>query len=214
MKPILKLSLIGASATALVLGGAVFAFAGGWSTSSAAASMTIDAIDMPVGSKPTAELDGADVTLAWADDEIAAGVPVQTYLVTRHGAGGSTLVCTVATTTCVDPAVPAGSWTYTVQTGYETWRGVAGQHSEAVVVEAAAAAVHNGIVAGEPAPDQPKAPAADVDPSASPSPEPQKVEPAADDTPAADQPADDTPPAADEPGPDVEPTDTAEPQEP
>ncbi|GAA0802939.1 hypothetical protein [Spirilliplanes yamanashiensis] len=140
MKPFHRAGILAAGAVVAVVSSAV-AWAG-WQTPTDPVTMRFKTADLPVGAQPEATVspNGRHVTIRWAAKNIVPGVRVQYYSVTRHGAGVPPAhVCTVNATSCRDANVPAGTWTYTVHTRFETWEGVDGPASLPVTIAASAA---------------------------------------------------------------------------
>ena len=109
------------------------------------------ALTLPAGITPTTSVDGADVTLSWTQVTVA-GSPLGAhsgggYLITRYADGSSTPITpgpscsgTIsggdAALGCVEGAVPAGSWRYTVMPVLWNWRGAESAQSAAVTSDA------------------------------------------------------------------------------
>ena len=82
---------------------------------------------LPAPAAPTTSATGRNVTVSWTAP--GGSVPITGYLVKRYN--GSDVVQTVlsgctgtiATTSCTENAVPAGSWRYTVTAVRGNWRG-------------------------------------------------------------------------------------------
>jgi hypothetical protein len=96
---------------------------------------------MPNGSQPTASLSRTSVTVQWTPATFSDGASVAGYVVRRYDAASGTLAsitagCTgvVATTTCTESAVPAGTWMYTVAPVQDNWSGGEGPASAGVTV--------------------------------------------------------------------------------
>jgi len=96
------------------------------------------ALTMPVGPAPTATIAGANVTVSWSAVTLAGGTPVDGYAVARYDGNGQaqavagTCAGVVTTLTCVDAAVPTGSWRYTVMARRGAWVGAEGSFSSAI----------------------------------------------------------------------------------
>lgn len=101
------------------------------------------------GSTPSATVSGRRVTVSWA---AAGGVPVDGYVVKRYNGSNQAQVVgagcagTVASLSCVESRVPAGSWTYTVTPARGNWRGAESAKSVAVTVAAAAVTLDSATV--------------------------------------------------------------------
>jgi hypothetical protein len=90
---------------------------------------------------PSGSVSSHDVTVSWTASQFADGTNVPSYIVKRYDAVTNTLQTTlsacngnVAATTCVEHAVPTGSWKYTVTPAAGTWRGTESAKSATVVV--------------------------------------------------------------------------------
>jgi hypothetical protein len=128
---------------ALAIGAVVLACAppadAAWSASGTGPAAA-RAVVMPAGSQPSASVSGSDVTLRWPAALLPGATPVAGYVVTRYGANGQAVTVlagcagTVATTTCTEHNVPAGSWTYTDTPVQGNWNGPASPMSAPVPV--------------------------------------------------------------------------------
>jgi hypothetical protein len=85
---------------------------------------------MPTGLAPSGSASGDAVTLGWAAATFPDGTLVAGYTVTRtdalngaQAAAGGTCAGIVATTTCTDQPVPAGTWTYADTPVQLSWTG-------------------------------------------------------------------------------------------
>lgn len=93
---------------------------------------------LAAGATPTATVSGRNVTLSWTAS--GGAVPVGGYAVRRYDTGGqaqtvgSSCTGTVSGLTCVESAVPAGQWRYTVTPVNNNWRGAESAQSAAVSV--------------------------------------------------------------------------------
>ena len=157
-----------------VIGTSIYAFAG-WTTSTGTpVSLKVRVADMPVGNTPSVEQGKHSAVRRWAPDRIVAGVPVESYVVTRHGNGRSVDVCTVTKAACRDTQIPAGEWTWTVRPRFKNWIGVASPPTAVFTYvgdpPAVAETVDSLVVDPEPATSSttssPPTPEADPEPSA------------------------------------------------
>ena len=98
------------------------------------------AMVMPTGMQPVASVTGSDVSLRWSAALLPGGTPVPGYLVRRYDVNGNAVTVlascagTIATTTCTEHNVAAGSWTYTDTPVQDNWTGPASPASTAVIV--------------------------------------------------------------------------------
>jgi hypothetical protein len=138
------LLLMSASALLVLVGGAAWSY---WLvTATAGSAGSALATTVNAGSTPTANANGANVTVSWSASTLANGMAVTGYEIKRYDS--STLAvqtilsaCTgvVTATTCVESSVPAGTWRYTVTPVFSTnWRGTEGAMSTAVTVDTVA----------------------------------------------------------------------------
>lgn len=94
------------------------------------------------GNAPTAAAVGSDVTVSWAAATFSDGTAATSYAVTRYNGAGvaqATLAdCagSIATLSCVEHNVPAGTWQYAVTPKYANWTGTESAKSLPVVVAA------------------------------------------------------------------------------
>lgn len=116
------------------------------------------AFSMPAGGTPTVSVTGRNVTVSWAAETFPNGDPVAGYVVSRYPDGGGppqTVLpdCdgTVATTSCTERAVPAGTWRYTVTPVHGSWTGAEGPLSAAVTVGGASLSLSPTTVTSFPA---------------------------------------------------------------
>jgi hypothetical protein len=93
---------------------------------------------MPAGSTPEAEKHGDRVTVSWAAETIAPGVPMQKYVVTAHDTQPSpradvahTVTTTTATFTLAE--LGNGKWSWSVVPRYQLWSGAEGPRSTPLV---------------------------------------------------------------------------------
>ena len=109
----------------------------GGSGSSAAKARSLVAV-----AQPTASVSNRSVTVNWSAP--ASGAPPTGYLVKRYDNSGTLqtigAACsgTIATTSCTEAAVPAGTWRYRVTPANANWRGAESAASAAVTVSAPA----------------------------------------------------------------------------
>jgi hypothetical protein len=123
MKPITKVSVVVVAAATVTFGGSVYAFAD-WIIDTPRAVLKIRTAAMPAGNSPSVAKNGKSATIDWVGSKILAGVPAESYIVTRFGVGDPIVVCAhVIATTCRDKAVPGGTWTWKVQPVLKTWVG-------------------------------------------------------------------------------------------
>ena len=107
------------------------------------------AISVNAGATPAASVAGRSVTVSWDSSTLSNGSTAVTgYVLGRFDSTGTTgqsmasCTATLATTTCTETGVPAGSWTYRVVPLFGTnWRGPASATSNIVVVEPIAGSV-------------------------------------------------------------------------
>lgn len=95
------------------------------------------------GNAPTAVAAGSNVTVSWAAATFSDGTAATSYAVTRYN-GASAAQATLAdcagsvtTLSCVERAVPAGTWLYAVTPKFANWVGTESVKSAPVVVAAA-----------------------------------------------------------------------------
>ncbi|MDR6438949.1 hypothetical protein J2790_004124 [Paenarthrobacter nicotinovorans] len=131
-----RLAIIVAGLLLLSWGGpAASAFWGSISSGPAAAK----ADSLAQGARPAASISGANVTVSWTASTTAAGRPVTGYSIARYSSATAgtripaTGACagTVAALSCVESAVPAGTWYYTVTPTLSLWQGTESQRSTA-----------------------------------------------------------------------------------
>jgi len=94
---------------------------------------------VPASAAPVAVADGREVTVTWTSITLAGGQPATGYVVRRYDLAGAPQTvlsgCTmVAAANCVEAAVPAGTWTYTVQPLVGNWAGPESPTSAAITV--------------------------------------------------------------------------------
>lgn len=147
-------------ATAVAIGTGVAAY-GGWDVGAESASFVVHAESIPRMAVPSVKLpsgraeiteDGLVVSgprITWEPVRIAAGTPVQRYVVTRHLGPIAQVACDVPAgrTRCVDRQAPAGYLaTYTVAAAYGSfWTGVPSKPSDPMLLPGEAAPI---VVAG------------------------------------------------------------------
>ncbi|MDQ1536942.1 MAG: hypothetical protein QOE58_1335, partial [Actinomycetota bacterium] len=94
------------------------------------------------GATPTASVTGAAVTVSWAASTLTSGQAVSGYLIKRYDAVTpfavqtilSACTGTITALTCLESAVPTGSWQYTVTPKFATnWLGAESAKSNSVV---------------------------------------------------------------------------------
>lgn len=105
----------------------------------AAASLTQS---VPDTGAPLAVANGHEVTVSWPAVTLAGGQPATGYVVRRYDLSGvpQTVLsaCTLVTgTSCVEHAVPTGTWEYTVQPLVGNWAGPESAASSAITVSTA-----------------------------------------------------------------------------
>ncbi|MFI7603226.1 hypothetical protein [Actinoplanes sp. NPDC049681] len=143
-------------ATAATIGTGVAAY-GNWDVKAEAKTFTVRAASIPRMAAPDAEMppgeplvsgDGLVVRgprISWRGVAIAADVPVQRYVVTRHLGPVAQVACDVPAgrTRCVDRHPPAGYLvTYTVAAAYGSyWTGLASEESRPVLLPGEAAPI-------------------------------------------------------------------------
>ncbi len=88
------------------------------------------AFAMPTGDVPAVSVTGRNVSLTWSAGSFPNGDPVAGYLVRRYPAGGGPAETVLpgcagvqASTSCVENAVPAGDWRYTITPVHGGWTG-------------------------------------------------------------------------------------------
>jgi TusA-related sulfurtransferase len=119
------------------IGSAAYAFWQSISSSNFAAA--VGDVVMP-GTKPSASLTGADISVSWAASSTSGGRAATGYTVARYDAatGGSktsaTGACggTVTVLSCAEQNVPGGTWYYTVTPAIALWDGAESLRSDGV----------------------------------------------------------------------------------
>ena len=128
-----------AAVAALVLPGRVDA---AWSVGHPG-SGAIGSKTMPVAAPaaPSGSVSSHDVTVSWSASHFADGTNVPSYIVKRYDAITNALQTTLSAcsgnvggTSCVEHAVPTGSWKYTVTPAAGVWRGTESAKSATVIV--------------------------------------------------------------------------------
>ena len=95
---------------------------------------------MPNGNKPAGAVASHDVTVSWAGSTFSSGGSVPGYKVRRYDllgnlqTVGGACAGTVSGTSCVETAVPTGTWQYTVTPAAGTWLGGESAKSDVVTV--------------------------------------------------------------------------------
>jgi hypothetical protein len=99
------------------------------------------ATTMPNGTQPVGTATGSSVTVRWAAATLGNGTPVAGYVVNRYDAlnGAAATVApgcsgVLATTTCTEQSVPAGTWVYTDTPVQLNWIGGASPASAPIAV--------------------------------------------------------------------------------
>lgn len=98
------------------------------------------------GATPTATAAGTTVTVSWTASTLATGAAVSGYRVARYDAATLTAQTilsgcagTVSSLTCVESAVPSGSWKYSITPVFATnWTGAESAKSATLVVDGVA----------------------------------------------------------------------------
>jgi hypothetical protein len=112
-----------AGASLLILSSAALA---AWGSNGSGPSYA-KARSLPAPAAPTTSVTGRNVTVSWTAP--GGSVPITGYLVKRYNGSDveQTVLAdctgTIATTSCTEKAVPAGSWRYTVTAARGNWRG-------------------------------------------------------------------------------------------
>jgi hypothetical protein len=110
---------------------------------------------LPAGSTPTASAAVRQVTVSWTAS--GGAVPVSGYAVKRYATNGtlqsigSGCAGTISGLSCIEQAVPAGEWRYTVTPLNNNWRGTESAQSTAVTVAAPALSLTPTTVTSLPA---------------------------------------------------------------
>ncbi|KRE72092.1 hypothetical protein [Arthrobacter sp. Soil762] len=139
LRPNRKARIAGVVAAALVISWGAPAANAYWQTlSSNNGGARADAI-LAVAA-PTASPSAGAASVSWAQSTTAAGRPVSGYTVARYSSptGGTKVAAgggcggTIATLTCSEAALPAGTWYYTVTPVLASWTGVESARSAGV----------------------------------------------------------------------------------
>lgn len=114
-----------------------------------AVTATSSADVLGAGAQPAASVAGRTATVTWAATTLTTtGLTATGYTVERLDAAdaATTVTCEApaAVRTCVEHAVPTGSWRYRVTPTYEQWHGDAGPPSAAIVVAAPSFTITTG----------------------------------------------------------------------
>jgi hypothetical protein len=131
-----RLTLLGTLLALLVPSAAAQA---AWTTGGAG-SQSARAITLPAGNQPAASVSNRNVTVSWAVSNLPGGSPVSGYVVKRYdGSGnvqtiGSACSGTVSALTCIEQAVPGGTWKYSVTPQQANWTGAESPQSTSVTV--------------------------------------------------------------------------------
>ncbi len=100
------------------------------------------AVSMPSGKTPAVSVTGRNVSVSWAAATFPDSTPVNAYLVERYDAGamaqgvGASCAGSVAALSCIEAAVPPGTWTYAVTPRHHAWMGSEGPESATITVAA------------------------------------------------------------------------------
>ena len=110
---------------------------------------------LPGGSTPTTSVSGRNVTVNWTAS--SGGAPVSGYVVKRYNTGGTQQTInancsgTIATTSCTEKKVPAGSWKYSVTPVSANWTGAESARSATATVGSPGFTLSGGSVTSLPA---------------------------------------------------------------
>jgi hypothetical protein len=128
-----------AVAAALVLAAAAPALAA-WSGSGTGGAGA-GATTMPGGNSPAVAASGTGVAVRWPASTFPNGAAVEGYIVRRFDAAsgqeatvGAACAGTVASTTCTEASVPAGTWVYTITPVQGGWTGAQSSPSSPATV--------------------------------------------------------------------------------
>jgi hypothetical protein len=146
---LLRPAAVVTAAVTLAAAGGVAAYAG-WQIPGRPQQFTVYAASVPRMPAPRVRL-RAVPRISWAAVELAPGLAVQRYVVTRHVGRTAQVVCDVPAVgmrRCVDVAAPAGYLIgYTVAAGCGLyWRGEESEPSAAVIVPGGAEPAMGGAV--------------------------------------------------------------------
>jgi TusA-related sulfurtransferase len=119
------------------VGSAAYAF---WQSISSSNFAAAAGDSVAPGSKPSASVTGADITVSWAAGSTSGGRVVTGYTVARYDAatGGSKTPSTgacggiVTVLSCAEQNVPGGTWYYTVTPAIALWNGAESPRSDGV----------------------------------------------------------------------------------
>lgn len=116
------------------------------------------AFAMPTGSTPAVSVTGRNVSLSWSGSAFPNGDPVAGYVVRRYPSGGGSsqtvladCAGTLTTTSCVEHAVPAGTWVYTITPVHASWTGAEGSASAVVTIDPPSLSLSPSTIASLPA---------------------------------------------------------------
>ena len=107
-----------------------------------AGSAFVGAVTVPTGGAPTVSVTGRNVAVSWNEVSFPDSTPVHGALVERYDAAvvaqgvGASCDGTVIVLSCIEGAVPPGTWTYAVTPKQHGWTGTEGPRSVAVTVAA------------------------------------------------------------------------------
>ncbi len=141
LRPNRQARMAGVMAVALVISWGAPAASAYWQTlSSNNGGAGADAIVAVAA--PTASASAGAASVSWAASTTAAGRPVSGYTVARYSsvtggtkvAAGGTCAGTVTTLSCSEPALPSGTWYYTVTPVLGSWAGPESARSVGVFV--------------------------------------------------------------------------------
>jgi hypothetical protein len=111
-----------------------------WSASASGSGASAAAV-MPTGATPSGSVGGTSVLVTWSAVALSNGTAVAGYVVNRYDATTDTKEvvgpgCSgvVATTSCTETSVPAGSWVYTDTPVEANWTGGESAKSATVTV--------------------------------------------------------------------------------
>lgn len=99
------------------------------------------AVSMPTGNQPTVSATGRNVTVSWTASNIVGATHVNGYVVSRFDDAtdtsqtvGSACSGTIAALTCIEAAVPGGTWYYEVTPVQGAWTGPSSLASATIAV--------------------------------------------------------------------------------
>ncbi|HEY0521386.1 MAG TPA: hypothetical protein VGC84_17985, partial [Ilumatobacteraceae bacterium] len=107
---------------------------------------------VPAGNTPTAVAAGRDMTVSWAPSTMSGGTPMSGYVVRRFDNSGvedtvlSGCAGIVAGVSCVENAVPVGTWRYTVTPRLGAWIGPASALSAPQVITSATLSIPSSTI--------------------------------------------------------------------